>query len=56
MVDKFLLQNRLFAIITAIVILAVLMTLLSIRKYFDAKTTHEISESALEIKKYECVV
>lgn len=56
MVDKFLLQNRLFAIITAIVILAVLMTLFSIKKYFDAKTTHEISESALDIKKYEWVV
>lgn len=56
MVDKFLLQNQLFAIITAIVILAVIMTLLSIKKYFDAKAAHEISESALDIKKYEWVV
>lgn len=56
MVDKFLVQNKLFAIITAIVVLAVIMTLLSIKKYFDAKAAHEISESALDIKKYEWVV
>lgn len=56
MIDKTLAQNRVFTLFVAIILVIVVMVLVSIKKYFDAKTAHEISESALEIKKYEWVV
>lgn len=56
MIDKTLTQNPVLSLFIAIMLVIVVMVLVSIKKYFDAKTAHEISESALEIKKYEWVV
>ena len=56
MIDKTLAQNRVFTLFVAIVLVIIVMVLVSIKKYFDAKTAHELSESAIEIKKYEWVI
>lgn len=56
MIDKAFQHNPVSTIILAIIIVALLMTIFSIRNYFNMKAAKVELEATLDVKKYEWVV